>query len=115
MMEDLFFKIEGLANFKVLGPRELVQRTCNIVTLSTGNLLGEALVLGLDRRSIYIHSGSSCSSEILEPSPIVSAIGQDPDTSIRVSFGWATTREDLNHFLEALVDEANKLRALSSP
>ncbi len=114
MMEDLFFKIEGLPNFKVLGSRELLQRTCNIVTLSTGNLLGEALVLGLDRRSIYIHSGSSCSSEILEPSPIVSAIGQDPDTSIRVSFGWATTREDLNHFLEALVDEASKLQALTS-
>ena len=39
---------------------------------------------------VAVHSGSACSSEALEPSPVLEAMGVDADHSLRVSVGWST-------------------------
>ncbi|MGH9033845.1 MAG: cysteine desulfurase family protein, partial [Acidimicrobiia bacterium] len=59
-----------------------------------------------------VHSGSACSSEMLEPSPILEAMGVDAEHSLRVSVGWDTTDADVDAFLDAFPAVVERLRAL---
>ena len=61
----------------------------------------EPIVLGLDQHGVAVHSGSSCSSELLEPSPVLQAMGVDADRSLRVSVGWSSTDADVEQFAPA--------------
>ena len=56
------------------------------------------------------HSGSSCSSESLEPSPVLEAMGVDAHHSLRVSVGWSTRDSDVDALLLALPDVLSRLR-----
>ena len=60
------------------------------------------MLLGLDRAGIAAHSGSACSSEALEPSPVLEAMGVDAHRSLRVSVGWSSTDADIDALLDAL-------------
>jgi cysteine desulfurase len=72
----------------------------------------EAVLLGLDQAGIAAHSGSACSSESLEPSPVLQAMGVDAERSLRVSTGWSTTEEDVDALAGALPRVIERLRAL---
>jgi cysteine desulfurase len=72
----------------------------------------EAVLLGLDQAGIAAHSGSSCSSESLAPSPVLEAMGADADRSLRLSVGWSTTDDDIAAFESAFSGVVNRLRAL---
>jgi cysteine desulfurase len=72
----------------------------------------EAVLLGLDQASIAVHSGSACSSEAFEPSPVLQAMGVDADHSMRCSVGWSTTEDDVAAFVTALPLVLERLRAL---
>jgi cysteine desulfurase len=72
----------------------------------------EPVLLGLDQRGVAVHSGSSCSSETFEPSPVLSAMGVDADHSLRVSVGWSSTPADVDRFLAALPEVVGRLRDL---
>jgi len=61
---------------------------------------------------VSVHSGSSCSSESLEPSPVLEAMGVDAQRSLRVSVGWSSTVEDVDRFLDALPRVLDGLRSL---
>ena len=56
------------------------------------------MLLGLDQNGIAAHSGSSCSSESLAPSPVLAAMGVDAERSLRLSVGWSTTDDDVEAF-----------------
>ena len=58
------------------------------------------MLLGLDRAGVAAHSGSACSSESLEPSPVLEAMGVDAHRCLRVSVGWTTTDADIDALLE---------------
>ena len=73
----------------------------------------QAVLLGLDRFGVAAHSGSACSSESLEPSPVLEAMGVDAHRSLRVSVGWSTTDADIDAFLQALPTVLADLRALA--
>jgi cysteine desulfurase len=74
---------------------------------------GEAVLLSLDRAGIAVHSGSACSSEVLEPSPVLEAIGADPEQSLRMSVGWSTTAADVAAFAKVFPGIVTDLRALA--
>lgn len=88
------------------------ERVPHLVCLGIEGVEAEPVVLGLDQRGIAVHSGSACSSEVLEPSPILAAMGVDADHSLRVSVGWDTTEADVDSFLEAFPAVVERLRAL---
>ena len=73
----------------------------------------QAVLLGLDRAGVAAHSGSSCSSESLEPSPVLEAMGVDAHHSLRLSVGWSTTDADIDAALAALPKILDDLRALA--
>lgn len=72
----------------------------------------EPILLALDQRGIAIHSGSACSSESLEPSPVLEAMGADVDHALRVSTGWSSTTADVDLLLTELPGIIDRLREL---
>jgi cysteine desulfurase len=87
-------------------------RVPHLVCLGVEGVEAEPILLGLDQRGVAVHSGSACSSEALEPSPILAAMGVDSDHSLRVSVGWSSTPEDIDVFLDAFPAVVDRLRAL---
>ena len=87
-------------------------RVPHLVCLGVEGVEAEPILLGLDQRGVAVHSGSACSSEALEPSPILAAMGVDADHSLRVSVGWSSTGEDVDAFLDAFPAVVDRLRAL---
>ncbi len=96
----------------VLG--DLVERAPHIVNVAVGGVLAEAVLLGLDRAGIAAHSGSACSSESIEPSPVLAAMGVDPDRSLRLSVGWSTTGADVEAFAASFGPVVERLRSLAA-
>ena len=87
-------------------------RLPNLVCVGIEGVEAEPIVLGLDQHGVAVHSGSSCSSELLEPSPVLEAMGVDADRSLRVSVGWSTMDDDVNAFATAFPLVVERLRAL---
>ena len=73
----------------------------------------EPVLLALDQHGVAVHSGSSCSSETLEPSPVLTAMGMDADRSLRVSVGWNTSDADVEQFASAFPGIVERLRGLA--
>src|SRR5207237_2681824 len=89
-------------------------RLPHIVCLGVEGVEAEAVLLGLDQAGVAAHSGSACSSESLEPSPVLEAMGVDAERSLRVSVGWSTTDDDIDAFVDALPGVVTRLRALGT-
>jgi len=89
-----------------------VHRVPQLVCFGVEGVEAEPILLGLDQRGVAVHSGSACSSEALEPSPILAAMGVDAEHSLRVSVGWSTVPEDVDAFLDAFPGVVDGLRAL---
>jgi len=91
-----------------------VGRLPHLVCLGVDGVEAEPVLLALDQRGVAVHSGSSCSSETFEPSPVLRAMGVDADHSLRVSVGWSSTAADVDAFLAAFPDVVTRLRELRS-
>ncbi|HLN17648.1 MAG TPA: cysteine desulfurase family protein [Acidimicrobiales bacterium] len=96
----------------LVGPVDPAARLPHLVCLGVDGVEAEPIVLGLDRAGLAVHSGSACSSESLEPSPVLEAMGADPSHSLRLSVGWSTTNADVEAFAEAFPAVVGGLRAL---
>ena len=88
------------------------RRLPHIVCVGVEGIEAEAVLLGLDQSGIAAHSGSACSSESLEPSPVLEAMGVDAERSLRLSVGWSTTDDDVGACVAALPGVVERLRAL---
>lgn len=102
----------GLDGLVVYGDPD--RRLPHIVCLGVEGIEPQAVLLGLDRAGIAAHSGSACSSESLEPSPVLEAMGVDAHHSLRLSVGWSTTDADIDRLLDVLPRVLADLRALTS-
>jgi len=102
--------VPGLDGVRVYG--DPVDRLPHLVCLGIDGIEPQAVLLGLDRAGVAAHSGSACSSETLEPSPVLEAMGVDAHRSLRLSVGWTTTDADVDSALEALPQILEHLRAL---
>jgi len=88
-------------------------RLPHLVCLGIDGIEPQAVLLGLDRAGVAAHSGSACSSEALEPSPVLEAMGVDAHRSLRLSVGWPSTDADVTAALDALPKVLADLRALA--
>jgi len=88
------------------------ERLPHVVCLGVHGVEAEAVLIGLDRSGVAVHSGSACSSESIEPSPVLEAMGADPSHSLRVSVGWTTTDADCVAFADAFARVVADLRSL---
>jgi cysteine desulfurase len=106
----------GLGGLTLYGPPAAApdRRLPHVVCLGVAGIEPQAVLLGLDRAGVAAHSGSACSSESLEPSPVLEAMGVDAHHSLRLSFGWSSTDADVDHLLAALPGVLADLRALAA-
>ena len=100
--------IEGVTSYGDPG-----HRLPHLVCLGVAGVEPQGVLLGLDRGGVAAHSGSACSSESLEPSPVLEAMGVDAHHSLRLSVGWSTTDADVDQALAALPQVIAALRALA--
>lgn len=111
LTEELTAAMLDLDGVHVYGhPRE---RLPHIVCVGIDGIEPQAVLLGLDRAGVAAHSGSACSSEALEPSPVLEALGVDAHRSLRLSVGWSTVRADVEAAIAALPRVLSELRALA--
>ena len=86
------------------------------VNVSIKYVEGESMLLKLDGKGICASSGSACTSSILEPSHVLTAMGIPPDvahSSLRFTLGRENTEYDVNYVLEVLPDIIKELRLIS--
>lgn len=77
---------------------------------------GESLVTQLDYYGVAASTGSACSSEKLEPSHVLLAIGLKPQEvhgSLRLTLGRWTKKEDVDYVSKILPKVVSRLRDIS--
>jgi cysteine desulfurase len=82
-------------------------RLPNITAARFEGVAASAVVAEFNRAGINIHAGSSCGSEEFEPSRALAPVtGNDSlsETVFRISFGWATSENDIDAFCAVLND-----------
>jgi cysteine desulfurase len=87
-------------------------RLPHILCFGVAGVEAEPILLALDQHGVAVHSGSSCSSETLEPSPVLEAMGVEADHSLRLSVGWSTTDADVERFAAVFPDVVTRFRDL---
>lgn len=110
VLVDRLTRIDGI---ELLGAPTATDRLPHLVCLSVAGVEPQGVVLGLDQRGIAAHSGSSCATEELEPSPVLEAMGVDAQRSLRLSVGWSTTDADIDAVCHALPEVVAGLRELA--
>lgn len=85
-----------------------------IQALTIPGMSAAAQLIRFDAAGIAVSAGSACSSGSLKPSRVLKAFGvpeRDAACTIRVSFGWSTTHDEIGRFLETWLDLASDARS----
>ena len=92
------------------------QRLPNNINVSILDAEGESIVLYLDEAGVACSTGSACTSENLEPSHVIMALGKPhayAHGAMRFSLGRSTTKKDVDFVMKVLPDIIKKLRMFS--
>ena len=92
------------------------ERLPNNINVSILDAEGESIVLYLDEAGVACSTGSACTSESLEPSHVILAIGKPhayAHGAMRFSLGRSTTKKDIDYEMKVLPDIIKKLRMFS--
>ena len=92
-------------------------RTPNNTNISFEGVEGESILLRLNEKGIRVSTGSACTSQSLEPSHVLLAIGRPHElahASIRFTFGKSTTKKQLDYTIKELKQSIKFLRMISS-
>lgn len=79
-------------------------------------LEGESILLSLSYKGIAVSSGSACSSDDLQASHVLLAMGIAPEFAhgtIRFGLGKYNTKEEIDYTLDCLVEVIERLRSIS--
>lgn len=93
---------------------DLQQRVANNLNFSVAGVDGEALIMAL--RDLAISTGSACTSAMIEPSHVLSALGISKElahSSIRISLGRFTTEAEVEYALAHIQKGICWLRSFS--
>jgi len=91
-------------------------RLPHVLSLSVPDLLGEDMVREMDKAGIALSAGSACTSEKVEISHVLSAMGIPPERArgtIRFSLGRDNTRRQIEKAAHAFVHVVERLKVLS--
>ncbi|MBR6024540.1 MAG: cysteine desulfurase NifS [Methanobrevibacter sp.] len=92
------------------------QRLPNIANIRFKAIEGESLILLLDSKGYQASTGSACSSNKLEASPVLTSLGLDPvdvHGSLRISLAPESDEFDVDEFVDILSEAVGRLREMS--
>jgi len=101
-IQNALIKELNRLDLEIIYNGSLKQRLPNNVNFSVPGLDGERLVMMLDERGIQCATGAACSAQSDESSHVIKALGRTESEargSLRLTFGRATTLEDIEQFL----------------
>lgn len=110
-LEDELLKIPDTKSYV---PR--VKRLKNLVAISFKGVEGEAMLWDMNENGIYLSTGSSCSSEDLEGSAVVEALGEKTEianATVMFALSKFTTEEQVDYVIETVKRTVNRLRDIS--
>lgn len=108
LIKILLKKIPGSV---LTGSRAL--RLSNNIHMRFEGIEGRDLVMALDEKGFAVSTGSACSEKTQEPSHVLLALGLKPEeamSSLRVTLGKYTTREEIGKFIKVVIVLVEKLR-----
>lgn len=93
---------------------DLSNKLPHVLNLRFNGIINDLLLMKLDLKGIAISTGSACTAGNIDPSHVLEAMyGKDaPEVkeSLRVSFGYGNTMEQIDYFAEQLVAALQELR-----
>ncbi|WP_163971659.1 cysteine desulfurase family protein [Oceanobacillus halotolerans] len=110
LQQYLRSQLEEMAKVVVNTPREAAP---HIMNFSVPGLKPEVIIHMLGKHEIYISTRSACSSKNLDESHVLAACGHDKKrttAALRVSFGYETTKEELDTFVQVLKNAIMELK-----
>lgn len=93
-----------------------VERLPGTSSITFKYLEGESILLSLSYLGVAVSSGSACSSDELQASHVLLAMGIEPEFAhgtIRFSLGKYNTKEEIDYTIEQVVKVIDKLRIMS--
>ena len=108
--------LERIEQMTLNGPKPGPDRLPTQLNYSLAGLEGEGLALALDMQGVAIASGAACVTQNLALPPALAAIGLDAAQAkgnVLLSLGRDTTAADVDHVLEIIPKQVDKLRTLS--
>ncbi|TET37942.1 MAG: aminotransferase class V-fold PLP-dependent enzyme [Planctomycetota bacterium] len=95
---------------------DTAKRLPNLSNIGFRYVEGEGIILSLDAEGISVASGSACTSETLDPSHVLTAMGVSPEHahgSIRFSLSTDITEKDIDYTISKVTAAIERLRAMS--
>jgi len=112
LRDRLLNSIQDIEEVYVNG--DLERRIAHNLNVSFNFVEGESLIMAV--KDIAVSSGSACTSASLEPSYVLRALGRSDElahSSIRLTLGRFTTREEIDYAADLIRRKVEKLRQLS--
>ena len=106
--------LQKIPNSHLTGHPE--KRVPDIASFVFENAEGESILLLLNEEGIAASSGSACTSGLLKPPHVLTAMGISPELahgSLRFSLGKQTTEEEIDYVLEKLPPIIERLRKMA--
>lgn len=103
-------------NVQLNGPEIGQNRLSNNLNVTFMDIEGEALLLYLDEYGIMCSTGSACTSESLEPSHVLTAMGlpyEYSHGSLRFTLGHCNDKKDIDYLMKYLPLIVEQLREIS--
>lgn len=107
---------ETIPDVRINGPEIGDKRLPNNLNVTFMDIEGEAMLLYLDEYGIMCSTGSACTSESLEPSHVLRAMGLSYEMahgSLRFTFGRENTKADVDYIIKYLPAVVAQLREIS--
>jgi len=92
------------------------KRLANNINISFEGVEGESILLRLNEKGIRVSTGSACTSQSLDPSHVLLAIGRDhalAHGSIRFTLGKDSTKKEIDYTIKELKKTIKFLRDIS--
>ncbi len=115
MQQRLF---DGLSEieFSTWNGPDVKERLLGNINITFDYIEGEAIMMHLSNRGIYVSTGSSCISNSGDPSTVLSAIGLSPEQAngtIRLSLSRFNTMDEVDNVISNVSQVVEMLRAMT--
>lgn len=89
-------------------------RAPNASAFAIPGLPPRTMLMALDLENVALSAGSACSSGKMAESHVLAAMGAAEKEALRASFGWSSTREDVEVFGKVLARVVDRMRSRHS-